>query len=273
MVYPVPGGSSAEIGGPAGYTYAAVVVRLEGLPYTRDDVLAALREIRFSGWLAPPQDGWLVAVAASGDGTVAAGRRGVVGVAEVLATRLAGPMLATRQAGPMLATRQAGPVLAVRVLADRQLLLALWTDGDEVGRYVSDPSREPGADEDLLPDPYGVEHADAIAGACGRPEAAEDLSELLAEELDPDSVIESERLARVLRLLGLPTWLVAAATLPRDIPTGPSSGDMTRLGAGVPGPLGRLCGWAVNVVRRRRPPPPAVTDAPRGSSGVDPWLL
>jgi hypothetical protein len=66
---------------------------------------------------------------------------------------------------------------------------------------------------------------------------------------------------------------VAAATLPRDIPTGPRSKDLTRLGAGVPGPLGRLSGWAVNVVRKRRPPPPAVTDAPRGSSGMDPWLM
>jgi len=41
----------------------------------------------------------------------------------------------------------------------------------------------------------------------------------------------------------------------------------------VPGLLGRLCGPAVNVVRKRRPPPPAVTDAPRGSSGMDPWLM
>jgi hypothetical protein len=48
---------------------------------------------------------------------------------------------------------------------------------------------------------------------------------------------------------------------------------VTRLGAGVPGLLGWLTGRAVNVVRKRRPPPPAVTDAPRGSSGMDPWLM
>jgi len=254
MLFPAYGGG-AEVGGPAGYTYGVVFVRSDGGPAARDDVLAELRGIRFSGWLAPPEDGWLIAVTASGAGTVAAGRRGVAGVAEWLAGRLT------------------GPVLAVRVLADRQLLLALWTDGDEVGRYVSDPAREPGADDDVLDSPLGAEHAAAFAGVLGRPEQADDLAELLAEELDPDSFIESERLARVLRLLGLPTWPVAAATLPRDIPTGPRARDLTRLGAGVPGLPGRLCGWAAGIVRRRRPPPPAVTDPPRGSSGMDPWLM
>jgi hypothetical protein len=248
MVVPAYG-ASAEVGGPEGYTYAAILIRAD------DGVPAALRQIRFSGWLAPPENGWLIAIAASGGGTVAAGRRGVLGVAEWLAGRFA------------------TTVLAVRVLGDRQLLLAGWTDGEELGRYVSDPSREPGADPDILPEPLGAENGFAFAAACGRPDAAEDLEELLAEELDADSVIESERLSRVLRLLGLPTWLVAAATLPRDIPTGPSAHDLTRLGAGVPGLVGRLCGRAVNVVRKRRPPPPAVTDAPRGSSGMDPWLL
>ena len=52
----------------------------------------------------------------------------------------------------------------------------------------------------------------------------------IVQELDPDSVIESERLGRVLRLLRLPTWVVAAATLPRDIPTGPRTRDLIRLG-------------------------------------------
>ena len=248
-------GGGAEADGPTGDSYAAVVIQVAGPPCTRGDVLGALRQIRFSGWLAQPENGWLVAVAALGDGTVAAGRRGVVGVGEWLAGRL-----------PVT-------VLAVRVLADRQLVLVLWADGDEVGRYVSDPSREPGADEDILPDPLGARHAAAFAEVCGCPEAADDLAEVLAEELNPDSVIESERLARVLRLLRLPTWLVAAATLPHDIPTGPRRRDLTRLGAGVPGVLGSLCGRAAHLVRRWRPPPPVVTDAPRGSSGIDPWIM
>jgi hypothetical protein len=257
MTYPL-GGRGGDVAEPSGYTYACVVVRVDGVPAgrpcTRQDVLAALREVRFSGWLGPPEDGWLVAVAASGDATVAAGRRGVAGVGEWLAHRLA------------------ATVLAIRVVADRQLLMALWVDRDEVGRYLSDPSQELGAD-DALPEPLGVEHGAAFAAACAHPEAAEDLAELLAEQLDVESVIESERLGGVLRLLGLPTWLVAASSLPRDVPTGPRARDMTRLGAGVPGLRGRVRGWAVDLIRRRRRPPPAVTDAPRGGPDVDPWLL
>ena len=252
MTFPPLDAGGRDPGGPAGYTYAGVLVRVEAL---QDDVLTALREIRFTGWVAPPQDGWLVAVPGSGAGTVAAGRRGVADV------------------GGWLAERLATTVLAVRVVRDRQLLLAMWADGAELGRYVSDPSQGPEADDETLPEPVGAENAAAFAEACARPDAAEDLADLLAEELDPDSVIESERLTGVLRLLGLPTWLVAASSLPHDIPTGPAVRDMTRLGAGVPGVLGRLCGPVVNVVRRRRPPPPAITDVPHGRSDVDPWLL
>jgi hypothetical protein len=251
MTYPVvPVG---EVGGPSGYTYAAAVIRVE--EHTRDDVLTALRDVRFSGWLGQPEDGWLAAVVASGDGTVAAGRRGVVGVGEWLAERFG------------------ATVVVLRVVRDRQLLVVAWADGEEVGRYLSDPSYGLGPGDDTLPDAYGVEHAPAFAAACGHPENAEDLEELLGEELDPDSVFESERLAGVLRLLGLQRWLVAAPSLPHDVPTGPRRSDVTRLGAGVPGALGWLSGRAVNVVRKRRPPPPAVTDAPRGSSGMDPWLM
>jgi len=253
MVYPVVT-PSGDVGGPTGYTYACVLVHLDGA-WTRAEVLAALREIRFSGWVAQPQDGWLVAVTASGDASVAAGRRGVLGVGEWLADRLA------------------ATVLAVRVVADRQLLLVAWSDREEIGRYLSDPSHGLADDDDVLPDPLGVEHAAAFAAACGRPEAGDELAELLAEQLDPDNVIESERLGAVLRLLGLPRWLVAASALPRDVPTGPRAADMTRLGAGLPGLAGWVCGRAVNVVRRPRRPPPAIADPPRGATGIDPWLL
>ena len=245
MVFPVHPGGQQETGGPEGYTYAAVLVR-------GDVDVSLLREIRLSGWVCPPSSGWLPLVVR--DGTVAAGRRGVVGVAEFLAERLG------------------GTVLAVRVLADRQLLLAVWAQGEEVGRYLSDPSREPGAEDDTLDHPYGEEHAAAFAEALGNPDTADELGELLAESLDTDSMIESERLSRVLRLFSLPTWLVAVASLPKDIPTGPSRRDLTRLGAGRPGLLGLLLGRLVNVVRRRRPPPLTVIDAPRGG-GMDPWLM
>lgn len=237
--------------GPSGYTYAAVLVRAHG----PDEVRAALREIRFSGWLARPEGGWLVAVARHGDGTVAAGRRGVIGVGEWLADRLA------------------ATVLAVRVVSDRQLAVVLWLDGAEAGRYVSDPSVGFAKDEQILAEPLGVEHAAAFAQACGYPEAAGELADLLAEQLDPESVIESERLGAVLRLLGLPRWLVAAASLPHDVPTGPRAADVTRLGAGVPGLRGRVCGRAVDIVRRHRRPPPPVADPPRATADIDPWLL
>ena len=238
--------------GPAGHTYAGLIVRLPAAD-GRAQVLQALRDLRFTGWLGPEQDGWLVAVAARGAGTVAARRRGVLGVAEDLAGRLDATLV------------------AVRVADDRQLVLSLWAGGEEAGRYVSDPSHGL-RDAEVLTDPLGAEHAAAFAAAAGRPEAAEELGELLAEELDPDSVIESERLTRVLRLLRLPEWLVAAASLPRDVPGGPRAGEFTRLGAGVPGLGGRLVGRVAQVTRTRRRPPPVVTDPPRGGPAAEPWL-
>ena len=201
MTFPV--GAVGEVGGPSGYTYAAVVMRVDDPPRSRDEVLAALRELRFSGWVAQPEDGWLGRRPGVGDGTAAAGRRGVAGIGESLADRFR------------------ATVVALRVVRDRQLLLVVWADGEEVGRYLSDPSFGLGPGDDTLPDAYGVAHGAAFAAACGRPENAEDLEELLGDELDTDSVFESERLAGVLRLLGLPRWLVAAPSLPRDVPTGP----------------------------------------------------
>jgi hypothetical protein len=267
MTIPVVGRGWEETG-PSGYTYAAVLLRVEGTGPGRPEVLAALGELRFSGWLAPAgDDGWVVIVAGTGDGTVAAGRRGVLGVGEWLSKRF------TERSTERVTERATVPVLAVRVVDDRQLVLASWVDGEETGRYVSDPSWGLDRQEGVLPDPVGVECADAFAAACLRPETAEELAELLAEELDTDSVIESERLAGVLRLLGLPHWLVASASLPGDIAGGPRARDLTRLGAGLPGAAGRLCGWAVGVVRRRRPPPPVLADPPRGGAGADPWLF
>ena len=245
--YAPPPGS----GEPAGETYAVVLVRAEDAGPAE----TALRRLRFTGWIAPPEGGWLPILAVPGDGAVAGGRRGVV------------------ELGATLAADLATTALAIRVLADRQLALVAWTGAEELGRYVSDPSREPGADEDVLDDPYGGEAAPGFAAACGHPERGNDLADVLAEPLDPDRFIESERLARILRLLGLPTWLVASATLPRDIPTGPSARQLTRLGFGLSGPLGVVCDRAARVVRRRRRPGPVLADPPTGGSGMDPWLL
>jgi hypothetical protein len=236
---------SPEPEGPAGYSYGAVIARTE----EREPVLARLRDIGFSGWVAPPEDGWLVVLPESAQAAVASDRRGVVGVGEALAGT-------------------APTLLAVRVLHDRQLALVAWVAGQEVARYVSDPSREPGAAADVHDDAVGVEGADAIAEACGRPEAGEDLAELLDEGLDPDEEIESERLSRVLGVLGLPAWLVSAWVLPKRMPIGPSPRDLVRLGAGRTGVGGWLAGRVVRTVRRRRPPP-VLTDPPRRGAGPD----
>ncbi|MCY1141050.1 hypothetical protein OWR29_23885 [Actinoplanes sp. Pm04-4] len=248
-MYPL--GAGAEVGGPVGDSYAVALVR-DGEAAA---VLEVLRRIRFTGWVGPAEGGWLPVIAVPGSGAVATKRRGIAGVGEALAQDLK------------------ATVLVLRVLADRQLAVVAWTGDEEVGRYVSDPSREPGAEEDVLDDPLGVSSADEFAEAAGHPERGGELAELLDEHLDPESVIESERLARMLRLLALPTWLVAVATLPRDIPTGPGARDLTRLGFGLPGPGGVIVARLARVLRRRRPPPPIIADPPQGSSGMDPWLM
>lgn len=245
----IPISVSPDPEGLAGYTYAAVLVRMTERPDAREQVMASLRRLRFSGWVAPPEDGW-VPVISAGEGTVAAGRRGVVGVGEALAKTLA------------------TSCVAVRVLNDRQLVLVAWDLDREVARYVSDPSREPGAEEDVLPYPFGSEGADAVAAMCGRAEVGEELGELLIEVLDPDHEIESERLSRVLHLLGMPSWLVNAWRLPRAMATGPARRELLRLRAGRTGALGWVAGRAARLGRRWRTPPPVLLDPPRGDTGI-----
>lgn len=248
MTVPIGVGAKAE--GPVGHTYAVVLVGVPEGSDTRKELLACLREIRCSGWIAPAEDGWVPIVMAGAE-TVAAGRRGVVGVGEAVAGTLA------------------TTTLAIRVLDDRQLVVVAWGSGREVARYVSDPSREPGAEEDVLPVPFGTEGAEAVAAACGRPEVAEELDELLGESLDPDEDIESERLGRVLRLLGLPAWVVTAWRLPRKMSAGPALRKLCRLGAGHTGPRGWLAGRAARLGRRWRRPPPVLLDPPKGDGGMD----
>jgi len=218
--------------------------------------LSTLREIRFSGWVARPEQGWL-AVVPDGVSTVAAGRRGVVGVGEAVA-------------------RASGAVtLAFRVLEDRQLVVVAWKAGREVLRYVSDPSREPRAEFDVLDDPVGAEGAEALAEVCGHPEAGDQLGELLVEPLDPTEQIESERLGRLLRLLQLPPWLVTAWRLPRPMTSGPPHSDLLRMRGGRTGARGWAGHHLVNAGRRWRRPPAVLLDPPRSdASNDDPsmWL-
>jgi len=241
-------------GEPQGETYGAVILPAGAL--TSDDLLDALRGIRFSGWIAPPRNDWTVVLGDPGDGVVADERRGVIEV------------------GGVLATRTEAPVLAVRVRRDRQLGLVAWRRGAEVGRYCSDPSREPAADKDVLDQPVGTEIAESLADLWGQADSVEELTELLDEELDPDSVYESERLRAVLRMLGLPAWIVAAGALPRNIPTGPTVSELMRLRAGATSYAGRTLAPAVRAVRRRQTAPPVIADPPRMSgTGFEDWML
>lgn len=242
---------SSEPEGPSGYSYAAVLVRVTDDPDAAERARTTLRDLRFSGWVAHPDAGWLAAVA-DGVGTVATGRRDVVGVGEALAEA------------------SGAATLALRVLQDRQLVVVAWDAGGEVLRYVSDPSREPHAGPAVLDDPVGVEAAEALAEVCGHPESGDELSELLAQPLDHEEQIESERLGALLRLLGLPSWLVMAWRLPRPMASGPARGDLLRLHAGRPGPLGWAGARVTAVGRRRRRPRAVLADLPRADSTADP---
>jgi hypothetical protein len=239
-----------------GESYGAVILGA-------DDAASAgihdvLRVIRFSGWIAPPADGWVVILGEPGDGVVADGRRGILEV------------------GGLLAERAEAPVLTVRVRRDHQLGIVVWRGGEELGRYCSDPSREPKGrdeDDDVLDQPVGAEIAGVLAELWNRTDAEDELTALLEEELDPDSVYESERLIAVLRMLGLPTWIVAAGALPKDIPTGPRARELTRLQAGATGAAGSILARTLRPVRRRHHPPPVIADPPRGAGGLDEWMF
>jgi hypothetical protein len=252
-VYPLPPPTS-DVGGPDGHSYGAVLVGDDGL--ADGELRGLLAAIRFSGWIAPPRDGWIVLLGDPGDGVVADDRRGIIEVAA------------------MIAGRAAGAVLALRVRHDRQLALVAWRRGEEVARYCSDPSREVNLGPEVLTDPIGAEYAAVFAELWGRPDAAEDLAELLDEQLDEESVYESERLGKTLRLLGLPAWIVAAGSLPRAMPTGPRPSELIRLRAGLPGTAGRVRDAAIRPLRRRRTPPPVIEDPPQGGGmGMEPWMF
>lgn len=256
MAY-LPISTPGEVGGPDGYSYGALVLLTDAADAASLERI--LRVIRFTGWIAPASSGTQVVIGDPGAGVVAAERRGIIEVAAVVAEQLE------------------CAVLAVRVRRDRQLGVVAWRGAEELGRYDSDPSAEPGADEDVAAEPVGVAAAPEFAALAGVPEAGEKLTEILDEELERDSVSESERLRVILRLLSLPDWIVAASSLPRDIPTGPRAADLIRLRAGMRGAQGIGRNPAVRRLRRRWTPPPIIADPPResgqGMEGIEPWMF
>lgn len=226
-----------EVGGPNGLTYGLLLTRLP-----RPELLEVLGAERFSGWVGPTQDGWTVAVPQAPLGHVAARRRRLPALAELIA----------EQTGAL--------TVSAVVLKDEVLRLWAGRDGSQLMDYVSDPSV--GAEDaplelDPFGNPVGISDgpigaygASALARAADRPEVADDLHELLAEQLG-ESENESERLQRTARLLGWPGWLVAVDSLPRRIPGGPDASEFVRLRAGRTGMSGIAADRAARVVRRK----------------------
>jgi hypothetical protein len=219
--------------GPPGLSYSGIYLAAD-----RDRALQLLGELRFSGWVGPQEGDWVVAVAANPLARVAGGRRRTTDLA--------------RDVAAALETR----TLAVDVDQDERLWLAAYDDDAEVARYDSDPSEddEPGEivldelGEPIMAGGAFVDSESVAAGLLGMTGAADDddaLPELLDEELG-ESTSESERLMSVLRILGLPTWIVSSDSLPRDVPGGPRRGTVTKLGAGRKG----VGGWFADRVRR-----------------------
>ena len=229
--------SGIEVGGPNGLTYAVLLARLP-----RAELLEVLTEERFSGWVGPTEDGWTVAVPEVPAGHVAARRRRVPELAELVAGRT-------------------GVVVAGAVVLKDEVL-RLWAGhGDrQLIDYVSDPSV--GAEEAPLElDPFGnpvgvsdgpvgAQDARALARELDRPEVADDLQQVLAERLG-ESENESERLQSVARLLGWPSWLVAVDSLPRRVPGGPAASAFARLRVGRTGIGGLAAAQAARAVRRK----------------------
>lgn len=252
-----PGG-----GGPAGYSYDGLFVRAE-----RDALLALLQELRAAGWLGPQESEWVVLVAAAVDRPIARGRT-------------------LDDLGGEVARRLDTAALGVSCRGDRALALVAWAGETVLGRYVSTTAppglalRSPNPSEDeatspaddrlaelaALGDPValaalvspvndaapvGAELGARLAELLGRDEAADGLESVLAAALE-DEEIESERLVAVLDLLGLPRWLVAAPSLPRDVPGGPKATDFLRLGSRRRLPDSALASLVRRGPRRRR---------------------
>jgi hypothetical protein len=211
------------------YSYAVLIARAP-----RAELLAELTAVGFSGWVGPQEGDWVVLVARRVRKPVTTRRHDL----EALAAHLA--------------ARRGAVVFAAQVLRDRVLRLAAWNGADEIGRYLSDPSFGAEEDDEVFPEPEGVEHAAGFAAAAGRPDSADGLEEALGEMLDEEEQTESERLWAVLKLLGLPLWPVASAALPKDVPGGPPREDVTLLFRGRTGPAAAAVTRVTDRDRRRK---------------------
>lgn len=228
--------------GEAGLSYSGVYAAAE-----RDHVIAALGEMRFTGYIGPQEGTWVLAVAGNPLAKVAGKKRRIDDVARELAATL--------------------EVVTLAAEVEKDSRLRLWGfDGAEVlPPYDSDPpdddEGEPGGivlddfGNPVMDGGGGFMDAEMVAVSLLSAFNAEDeegkLGELLEEELGEDTN-ESERLTAVLRVLGLPTWIVSSDSLPRRVPGGPDRDEVLRLGAGKPG----VQGWFADALRRPVRPKP-----------------
>lgn len=226
--------------GTVGLSYSGVYVGAD-----RDRLIAALGDLRFTGFVGPQEERWVLAVAGNPLGKVATKKRRIADVARDVAAALE------------------TVTLAVEVDKDARLRLHGFDGEDALPAYDSRPPDEDGAVAGQLTlDDFGnpvmsegafVDTDSIAAGLLATFEASDPedaLADLLADDLGED-ISESERLTGVLRLLGLPTWLVAADSLPKRVPGGPEREQVTRLGAGKPGVSGRLAEVLTKPTRPR----------------------
>lgn len=215
-------------GGPAGATYGGIYTTSP-----REAFVTSLAALRFSGWVGPQQGDWVVAVPTRVRGAVAGRKMTAADVARAVSAE------------------GGGTAFCALVVSDKLLQIQAYTAGEPILAYYSDPTLFDPYNDELTSDPMGARDAPALAQAVRKPEVGEELEEVLDEYLS-ESENESERITKVLRLLGAPTWIVAADALPRDVPAGPRAKEFTRLGAGKEGVQGLLDHAVRGVVRKKR---------------------
>lgn len=234
MFPPVPVSTGESEGG---LTYSGVFVASD-----RERLLEELAELRFTGYVGPQEGDWVLAISGNPLGKVAGQKRRIVDVAREIAATL-------------------GVVtLAAEVERDTRLRLHAFDGDAALPPYDSaPPEEEPG---EIALDEFGmpvvaeglyVDNDDVAAALLTTFEAEDDdgaLAELLNENLGED-VFESERLVAILRILGLPTWIVSSDSLPKRVPGGPDKDEVTRLGAGKPGVKGMVADAIRKPVRPR----------------------
>lgn len=233
----------------------------------RPQVVPRLASLGFSGWVGPQQGRWVLAVAENPHGPVAAGKRTIDGLGREVAVALGTVVLAARirrdEALGLWLFDGADEVAVVDTGDDDGVTAVLGESGDTMSAgFVLDEFGEPvppaGADPLGAGDGVGAGEGDdeptyaPLARVLGCPAAAEEVTELLVRERSEDES-ESERFTALAKLTDLPTWLVSASVLPKEIWGGPARSELTRMHLGRTGPGGTVLGFLARRTTRRPP--------------------